>query len=216
MAFVDLSQPIYAGMPRIPVLPPVDFQPLRRIDRGEPLNISELRIATHAGTHVDAPWHFVPTGKTIDQIPLDLLWGSAVIVPIQRGPGEAIEPADLENSPERIRSGDIVVLATGWSEKFESDAYDLHPYPSEDAARWLVDRQVKMLAVDMVTVDLPTSLRPNGFTYPVHHILLEHDVLIIENVTNLRALAGRRVNLYAFPLKIRSSDAGQARVVADA
>ena len=216
MPFVDLSQPIYAGMPRIPVLPEVDFQPLRRTEKGDPLNISELRIATHAGTHVDAPWHFVPTGRTIDQIPLDQLWGSAVIVPIQRGPGELIEPADLENSPERIRAGDIVVLATGWSDKFESEAYDLHPYPSEAAALWLAERQIKMLAVDMVTVDMPASLRPAGFTYPVHHALLEHDILIIENVANLQSLAGRRVNLYAFPLKIRGADGGQARVVAEA
>src|SRR5687768_7053156 len=51
MTLVDLSQPIYAGMPRIHVLPEVDFQPVRRIDQGHPLNISELRIATHAGTH---------------------------------------------------------------------------------------------------------------------------------------------------------------------
>lgn len=212
---VDLSQTIYAGMPRIHVLPEVDFQPVRRIAQGHPLNISELKIATHAGTHVDAPWHFVPNGRTIEQIPLDDLCGTAVVVAVRRAGGEAIPAADLEGSPEPIRPGDVVLLATGWGAKFGTLEYDLHPYISEEAAHWLVRRKVKLLGVDMITVDLPTSMRPTPFGYPAHHILLENGVLIIENLTNLEALAGRRVTVYAFPLGIRGSDAGQARVVAE-
>ena len=216
MPLVDLSQPIWAGMPRIHVLPEVDFQPVRRMDQGHPLNISELSLATHAGTHVDAPWHFVPNGRTIDQIPLEALSGSAVVVPVDRQPREPIPAADLEASPEPIRSGDIVVLATGWGEKFESPAYEEHPYVSEEAAEWLVRRGVKMLGLVLITVDLPQAMRPTPFAYPVHHILLEHEVLIIENLTNLQGLRGRRVTLYAFPLRVRGADGAQARVVAEA
>jgi kynurenine formamidase len=212
---IDLSQTIHAGMPRIHVLPEVEFQPVRRIDKGHPLNISELKIATHAGTHVDAPWHFVPNGPTIEQVPLEQLCGTAVIVPIKREGGEPIPAIDLERSPEPIRQGDIVVLATGWGAKFRTPDYDLHPYVSDEAARWLVEHGVKMLGVDMITVDLPTSMRPSPFAYPAHHILLENNVLIIENLANVEEIAGRRVMLYAFPLGIRGSDAGQARVVAE-
>jgi kynurenine formamidase len=202
-------------MPRIHVLPEVEFCPLRRIAEGAPLSISELKIATHAGTHVDAPFHFVESGKTIDQVPLEQLCGSAVIVPIRREAGQPIPVEDLERSPEPIRAGDIVVLATGWGAKFGTPEYDFHPFVSEEVGRWLVERQVKMVGLDMITVDLPVSMRPNPFGYPVHHILLENDVLIIENMTNVEALAGRRVKLYAFPLPIRGSDGGQARVVAE-
>lgn len=215
MTLVDLSHTIYAGMPRIHVLPQVEFGPVRRIDQGHPLNISEIKLATHVGTHVDAPWHFVPNGRTIDQIPLDDLTGPAVVVPVERAAGEPITADDLNGSPEPVQTGDIVLLATGWSDRFQSPEYDEHPYVGEDAAQWLVDHQAKMLGVDLITVDLPQSMRPTPFAYPVHHILLEHDVLIIENLTNLRSLAGQRVRLYAFPLSIRGSDAGQARVVAE-
>jgi kynurenine formamidase len=138
-----------------------------------------------------------------------------VIVPVARGGGEPIPAADFDASPEPVHPGDIVVLSTGWGVKFDGPEYDMHPYLSEDAARWLVARQVKMLAVDMITVDMPTSLRPTPFTYPIHHILLENNVLIIENIADVRGIAGRRVQLYAFPLSIRGSDAGQARVVAE-
>lgn len=215
MTLIDLSQQIYAGMPRIHVLPEVEFHAIRRIESGHPLNISELRIATHAGTHVDAPWHFVPSGPTIDQVPLDQVCGSAVVVPIRREAGQPITVADLEQSPQAIRGGDIVLLATGWGAKFETTDYNFHPFVAEETARWLVERRVKMLGLDLITVDLPVSLRPDPFTFPVHHILLGNNVLIIENMTNLDQIAGRRVQLYAFPLAIRGSDAGQARVVAE-
>jgi kynurenine formamidase len=215
MPLVDLSQPIWAGMPRIQVLPEVQVQPVRRIAEGHPLNISELRLATHAGTHVDAPWHFVPNGRTIDQIPLADLCGPAVVVPIDRQAREPIPASDLAASPEPVRAGDIVVLATGWGEKFQAPAYEEHPYVSEEAARWLVEHRVKMLGLDLITVDLPQAMRPSPFGYPVHHTLLENDVLIIENMANLRDLRGRRVTLYAFPLAIRGADGAQARVVAE-
>jgi kynurenine formamidase len=215
MALVDLSHQIWPGMPRIHVLPDVDLRPVRRITEGHPLNISELKVATHAGTHVDAPWHFVANGRTIDQIPLEDLRGSAVVVPIDRRAREPIPAADLEHSPEPVRPGDIVVLATGWGARFESPEYEEHPYVSEEAAQWLVDRRVKMLGLDLITVDLPQAMRPTPFGYPVHHLLLGNNVLIIENLTNLDDLRGRRVTLYAFPLAIRGADGAQARVVAE-
>ena len=213
MGLVDLSRTIYPSMPRIPILPEVEFLPVRRIADGHPLNVSELRIATHAGTHVDAPWHFVPGGKTIDEIPLDRLSGTAVVVPVSRRGGEAVPASDLEGAG--IEEDDIVFLHTGWGDKFESDEYNDHPYLSDEAARWLVDHRVKMVGLDTITVDMPTAVRPQGFAFPVHHILLENEVLIIENLTNLEKVVGQRVRAYAFPLKIQGGDAGQARVVAE-
>ena len=100
-------------------------------------------------------------------------------------------------------------------EEFESAEYEEHPYVSEEAAHWLVERRVKMLGLDLITVDLPQAMRPTPFGYPVHHTLLENNVLIIENMTNLQDLRGRRVTLYAFPLAIRGADGAQARVVAE-
>lgn len=214
MPLFDLSQPIFAGMARVPSLPAVEFDPVHRIEHGHPLNTSVLRLATHAGTHVDAPWHFVQRGRTIDQIPLEDLCGEGVVVSVSRGAGEAIEPRHLAEAD--IRAGDIVLLHTGWSEKFTSDEYYDHPYLSDACARWLVERRVKMVGMDALTPDMPIPRRPKDFSAPVHHILLGADVLIIENLANLAAVAGRRVRVYAFPLRIRGSDAGQARVVAEA
>lgn len=213
MTLVDLSRTIYAGMPKIPILPEVEFHPVVRIADGKPLNVSVIRIATHAGTHVDAPWHFDPNGNTIDQVPLEQVCGPAVVISVSRGGGEAIPLGDLERAD--VRAGDIVLIHTGWGDKFESPEYANHPYLSEEVARWMVEKQVKMMGIDAITPDMPTPMRPPDFKFPIHHILLDNDVLIIENLANLDRVAGQRVRLYAFPLKIQGSDGGQARVVAE-
>jgi arylformamidase len=107
------------------------------------------------------------------------------------------------------------MLYTGWDEKFDSPDYNLHPYLSVDAAEWMVDKRIKMFGIDCITVDLPTPLRPKGFDFPVHKTLLSNEILIAENVTNLKPVLGKRCRILAFPLPIRGSDAGHARIVAE-
>ena len=67
----------------------------------------------------------------------------------------------------------------------------------------------------VISVDLPTPLRPKGFDFPVHRMLLGNEVLIAENVTNLGAIAGRKSRIMALPLKVQGSDAAHARIVAE-
>jgi kynurenine formamidase len=72
-----------------------------------------------------------------------------------------------------------------------------------------------MFGIDCITVDLPTPLRPKGFDFPVHKTLLGHNVLIAENVTNLGSIVGKRTRIMALPLRVKGSDAGHARVIAE-
>jgi len=74
---------------------------------------------------------------------------------------------------------------------------------------------IKMFGIDCITVDLPTPLRPKGFDFPVHRTLLGNNVLIAENVTNLGAVLGKRTRIMALPLRVKGSDAGHARIVAE-
>lgn len=213
MALFDLSHSVYTGMTTIPLLPKVEVRSLSALDMGAAVNVSELRMATHAGTHIDAPAHVIRGGRTIDQIPLERWWGPAVVVPIARDGGEAIPVQDLAAAD--IRRGDIVLLHTGWDVHFDAPAYQLHPYLGDDTARWLVDRGVSMVGIDAVSVEMPLERRPPGFDLPVHHVLLEHDVLVIENLADLGPLSGRRVRVHAFPLDIRGGDGAPARVIAE-
>lgn len=210
---LDASQTIAAGMPRIHVLPEVRIEPVTRIAEGRPLNICELHLATHAGTHIDAPLHAFDGARGIDEMPLEQFYGPGVVVPVSAEAGEEITVDVVEGSGAGVRDGDIVLLSTGWADKFHDAAYADHPYPSKELAAWLVERRVKMLGVDCITVDAPTSQRGSAFAYPVHRTLLGAEVLIIENLASMRPAEGRRVQVYAFPLKVARGDAGHARVV---
>lgn len=210
---LDVSQPIWAGMPRIAVLPEVAIDPVTSIAEGKPLNISMLHLPSHAGTHIDAPSHAVEGAPTIDEVAVDRFVSPGVVVPVDKAAGELIEVDDVLDAGVEVRAGDVVLLSTGWARHFDGDAYHDHPAPSPALAAWLVDRGVNMLGVDMVTVDAAVPRRGPGFDYPVHRTLLGNGVLIIENLADLSAAAGRRVTVHAAPLPVRGGDAGHARVL---
>jgi arylformamidase len=213
MTLVDLSWPIYPGISKIPQAPDVAMQPIQEIAKGDSSNITLITMASHIGTHMDAPCHFIPGAKSIDQMPLESFTGPVVTVSVQRGPSEAIPLADVAGAG--IQAGDIVFLHTGWAAKFGTPAYDRHPYLSVELANFLVDARVKMLGVDCVNVEMPIGDRPADYARPIHHTLLGSEILIVENLTNLEAIAGRRARVFAFPIKYQGGDGAQTRVVAE-
>lgn len=215
MELVDLSRLIYEGMPKIPILPEVHVEKCFSLDKGHALNVTAISLACHAGTHVDAPVHIVPGGKSIEELPLESFVGPGAVIGVRKKGGEEVTAKDLESSGVPVNRGDILMLYTGWDEKFESPDYNVHPYLSVDAAEWMVKKGVKLFGIDCITVDLPTPLRPKGFGFPVHKMLLGNGVLIAENVTGLGQIVGRKTRIMALPLRVKGSDAGHARIVAE-
>ena len=211
--WVDLTYPLSPEVPHIGGFP---VPKLTRIaDMPErPLTISRLEIVVHMGTHVDSPRHVFLDGPAMEAVPLERLVGSGVVVRIEKPAYGVIEPADLEHAEVPIEPGDIVAIDTGWSERWGTADWDHHPCLSVDAARWLVDKRVKLVAVDTPTPDLPLDRRPSNFTWPVHRILLACGVLIAEQLANLKTVTGRRVEFLFAPLPIEGSDGSPARVVA--
>jgi len=215
MEMVDLSRIIYDSMPKIPLLPEVHVQRFFSLEKGHPLNVTESSLPCHAGTHFDAPVHIVPTGKTFEELPVDAFIGPGAVISVQKRGGEEVTAKDLEASGVAVNRGDILMLHTGWDAKFESSDYNLHPYLSVDAAQWMVNKGIKLFGIDCITVDLPTPLRPKGFDFPVHRTLLGNNVLIAENVANLGSIVGRKTRIFALPLRVKGSDAGHARIIAE-
>jgi kynurenine formamidase len=130
---------------------------------------------------------------------------------------EQITAADLEANSPLPEPGEIVFVHTGWGRHFQGDhaLYHRHPYLSADAADWLVERRVKMLAMDIATPDLPEGSRPPGFDWPVHHTLLGNGVLVAEHLANLDQVVGRRFRAYLLPLRIQGSDGSPVRAVGE-
>jgi len=211
--WIELSHRLRPDLARIPLFPKPDFH--RRMSMPQdPYNLTEINMVCHFGTHVDAPCHFIADGPAMHEIPLDRLCGAGVVWRIESEPYGVIDAEAFEHAHPAAQPGDMVLLDTGWARHFGTARYGEHPCLSVAAARWLVDHDVKLLGADLITPDLAVDRRPPGFDWPVHHVLLSHGVLIAENLTNLTALSGHRVDVMFLALNIEGADGAPARVIA--
>jgi kynurenine formamidase len=213
--WVDLSHRLHAGLFRIPFFPEPRFGRVMSMP-ADRLNLTEIQMVCHFGTHVDAPCHFFAVGPAMLEIPFERLHGPGVVWRVAAEPFGVIEAEMLARMTPALRPGDIVLLDTGWSAHVGTARYAENPSLSVGAAQWLVDQGAKLLGIDFLTPDVAVSRRPEGFDWPVHHVLLGQGVLIAENLTNLRSLAGRRVDVIFAALSIEGADGAPARVIARA
>jgi arylformamidase len=201
---VDLSQPVAAGTPVFPGDGPVR---LTILDQA-PVNLSRIDLSVHTGTHMDAPFHFFNGAETIDRISLDRCVVRARLIDL-RGIAAASEirrehiQAHIDTTPR----GHAAVLYTGWSKQWGQPCYfSDHPCLAADAAQFLVDCGVPLVAVDMPSVDRAP--------YPAHRILLGAAVPIVENLTNLEDIGADLFQLIVLPLKLTGRDASPVRAIA--
>lgn len=217
MGWHDLTQPFHAGMPHSSALPPAELEPLRR-HAEDGVSVQRYAAATHVGTHVDAPRHFLADGATVDEIPLDRFAGPAVVLDVEReAAGEIPLDAVREAAADAggVREGDIVLVRTGWGARFDDrDAYARYPWLAADVADWLLERGVSLLGVDTPSPDRPRAMRPDDWDdYPLHRALLAAEVPIAEHLL-LEDVAGERVEVVGFPVKIAGGDGAPVRFVA--
>lgn len=213
--WLDLSHPLDDRVPNASIFPKPRFERIRSLP-ADPMNVTEMKMVVHCGTHVDAPCHFFADAPDFAAIPLDRLIGPGVVLDLPGEPCLPIDAAMLAKHGALIRPGDIVALHTGWASHVGTPLYGRHPYLTADGAQWLLERRIKLLACDTPSADLPIPNREHGFDWPAHHILLGHGVLISEHLTGHTALAGKRAEFIFNALAIRGSDGAPARVLARA
>src|ERR1700678_963946 len=216
MKIIDLSHPIEEGMMTFPTHwhPVVEITILGRHGI-EGRETRKVVLGTHIGTHADAPRHFIPNGQTIDEIPLDLLIGPATVVDFTGcQPLQPIDIADLEQKLHgKIPAG--LILRTGWSEYFGNlKFYNEYPFLSENAAQWLVEKGVRLIAMDTPSPDNPAHSRGTPKDSPNHKVLLGAEVVLVEYLANLKSLTAPEVELIVLPLKLKGCDGSPARCVA--
>lgn len=211
--WTDMSYVIDRDVPGGPLNMPVRIDRITSMPK-DPYNQTIIEMVAHQGTHIDAPLHYIEDGPSVDQIPLERLYGPAVVWHIDASPLQVIEPADLERMRPKMRPGDMVIFSTGWPDRLGTPDFFRNPSLSAEAAEWLARQGAKAIAVDFRSPELPHEARWQGWHWPVHHILLSQGILIAECLRNTRALAGHRVEAAFLGLNIRGSDGSPARVLA--
>jgi arylformamidase len=157
-----------------------------------------LMFSDHIGTHVDSPFHFIPTAGTIESVRPEQLIGPAVCLDVSaKRPDEAVTPEMLESAERaagaRVERGDILLC----------------PGLNRAAAEWVAARGVKVLGCDLATPDDPRDM-----VRPVHLILLGQGILIIEHLVNLDQLPIPRFQFVGLPLRIKGATGSPIRAVA--
>lgn len=207
---IDLTHEIHTGMMAYPGDPEISLEEACTHDT-DGCHVDYLMCGSHAGTHIDAPYHFLPEGKSITDYPVSRFIGEGVVLDLRhKTAGEAITDEDLMPFQEKIREGDFLILQTGWCEKYGDEAYLKHPYLTADAARAIVELGVRIVAVDFLNVD-PTLWEQ----WDVHPVLLGNEVLIVENLDHTTALDPDRRYCFCFmPIKLKNSDGAPIRAFA--
>ncbi|KAI0333321.1 putative cyclase [Cubamyces sp. BRFM 1775] len=218
-AFVDLSHSldqnvqVYPGDPTFSCCPALTIQ-------NDGLNVHQISMGSHTGTHVDAPYHFVEKGTKIDEVSLAMFVGNVVVIDVtNKGPKELITWADIAPSEDLIRQkaalehGVFVFLHTGWSKHWQSDAYLEHPFLTRDAAQRLTDLGVKVVGTDTLS---PDETRVNGSTpdFGVHEVVLQAGSILAENLTNLGTIQDGDWLVSLVPLKLKGCDGSPVRAFA--
>lgn len=165
MKIYDLSQPLNQDAPFWPFYPPFEVKFIKRKSE-HGVNAQYIQTSNHMGTHMDAPRHFVTGGKTIDELPLDWLYGEGVIVNLSDELDELdlFTPQMIEDRVE-VQEGDILFIHTGWhkhaqfgSEPDEEKYILRHPGPHFEVVDWLLDKKIHLWGVDMISTDHPMNL----------------------------------------------------------
>lgn len=202
MKFIDITRPLRTGMPVWPGDTPAEFVLVHTKATGSPANVGRLRLSVHTGTHADAPYHYNDAGMTIDAIPVEIFVGPARVVDVR---GHAtittalLAPHDFSATPRVLFKSDTWIVPDEFPRAW--------PVMAPDVPGWLAARGVKLVGLDVPSVDHLTS---TGM--PIHHACDAANLLIIENL-DLRAVAPGVYELIALPLRIQGGDGSPLRAV---
>ena len=202
----DISMPVRSGGLVYPGNPEIRVELQQAISRGAGANVSSIQFGSHTATHVDAPRHFSDTGATVDQLPLDLLLGPALVVRFD-DTVKAITRKDLER--KGIEGNTRVLFATRNSrlQRTSNEFVPDYTYVAPDAAEFLVATGVKLVGVDYLSVE-----QFHSGHHRTHHTLLDNSVIIIEGL-QLSDVPEGKYELVCLPLRIAGCDGAPARAI---
>ncbi len=207
MPIYDITLTISPDMPVWPGDPAVALEQVESMDNGAEYNMTRLAMSVHAGTHVDAPHHFLNDRRTVESLPLEVLTGPCYVLQlpddVDEITAEVLERTPLPDGAERLLFG--TRNSRWWAQgvnEFQTDFVAI----SEDGVRWLVERGVKLVGVDYL------SVAPYHQSVPTHRVLLEAGVVALEGV-NLSQVPRGFYELCCLPLKLAGSDGAPARAI---
>lgn len=192
--YIDLSILLTKDTPVFPGEPNIIFKKHANIKENT-YNEHQITINTHFGTHMDFPYHMIDDGKKSSNFKLENF--------IVKGKVININNPDLNS----IEDEDVFLLYSEHIEKGIDNLFNDVPVLDENLVDFLITKKPKMLLLDIPT--------PDKFPYPIHKKILGNDILIVENVCNMKLLIDKKFKVYAIPLNFEEFDGSPCRVFAE-
>lgn len=206
MKLYDISLPISNDLPVWPGDPSVSLMMTSSILKGDQCNITKIQMGAHAGTHIDAPYHFLKDGATIGTIPIETFIGSCFVVELDAE--VLIEKKDFQKY--NLNGHSRILIKTRNSELWANNisSFDTN-YVSLgiDAAQYLVEMKTILVGIDYLSIE---SFQSDGC--PVHKLLLKNNITVLEGL-NLSGVKAGVYELICMPLKLQGCEGAPARVL---
>jgi arylformamidase len=198
---IDISRPLAAETACWPGDVPFAFRLGWTIAGGASVNVGSIQTSVHTATHCDAPFHFDNAGATVDRMPLDGFIGPACVVNVRNTSRwrDRIADLDFSNTPR------ILFRTGGWPDT--SRFPESIPVMEPDLPGWLAARGVRLIGVDLPSVD-PLDSK----TLDNHHALGRGGITILEGLW-LENVPEGCYELIAAPLKLIGADGSPLRAV---
>lgn len=205
---IDLSLDIYHHTPVFPLDPHTGFITHQTIETTG-YNITQIIMSTHVGTHLDAPYHFLSGGRTVDKLDLGKCIGPALVINMSnKKPKEEIKIEDFASFEKKIVKGTRILIRSDWSRFFPDKTYFFDsPVITVETAKWLAEKEIGLLGVEAPSVNSQDYME-------VHKILLGKEIVVVEALTNLVQLTKEEVYFIVLPLKLKGLDGSPVRAVA--
>lgn len=207
MKIYDISVAISEALPTWPGDPELSIRLASSLAEGDESNVTQLCLGAHAGTHIDAPFHFEPDGIGVDALPLEVLIGPCRVFDLTREwehlGRNALARCDFQGVSRALFK---TINSNLWDQKeglFQKTFIGLLP----EGAAFLVDRGVRLAGIDYLSIE---PFQSPG--HPTHHILLRNGVVVLEGL-NLKEVPAGDYELIALPIKVKGADGAPVRAV---
>ena len=207
MTYIDITLPLSNDLPVWPGDPSINLKKTMSMDNGDPCNVTHMNMGVHAGTHIDAPHHFLNNNITVEKLRVETLIGTVFVVEIKENtPVVTSSTLGRLNIPSGI---DKLLIKTKNSLIWKTNDKEFHKKfvaIDKSGAEWIVEKNIELIGVDYL------SVAPFDDGTPTHRVLLENDVIVVEGL-NLYDVTEGYYELICLPLKILGSDGAPARAV---
>jgi arylformamidase len=207
MQIIDLTHMIDEKMPVFPGTEPPKIIQNNTINK-DGFAEKLLTLYTHTGTHIDAPAHMIEGGNSLGDFPVEKFIGRGVVIPLESD--DLINLNYLKKFETQIREASFVLFYSGWDSLWgKKEYFNKFPTLTIEAAKYLVEFNLKGVGIDAISIDPMESIN-----FDIHHILLKKDLVIIENLKDLKKLIDKKFEFFITPLKIKDLDGSPVRAIA--